>query len=222
MARSNSGNLKNFSLFVINLVKFCYFAAHRPRFIQIMTDLHPIHTDVPDTHAVMMGEEDFEALYKQYAPFLLRVCYGLCKDETLAADMVQEVFCAIWDRRMTLSIRGSWENYLYRCAKYQYYNYQRSLTRLRRVQNEVLAESDVWDDSTRLQIDYRDMYSNINELVDKLPVQCRKVYQMSRRQGLNTAEISKELLLSEKTVKNHLTRALGFLRRNIEAIFTLA
>ena len=187
----------------------------------IMTDPHSIPENMPEPHATIRCKEDFESLYRQYAPFVLRICHLLCKDETLAADMMQEIFCAIWDRRMTLSVKGSWENYLYRSAKYQYYNHQRSLTRLRRVQEDVLAESDTWDDSTNHCIDYRDLEKNINGLVEQLPDQCRKVYKMSRKEGLKTTEISKRLLLSEKTVKNHLTRALGFLRRNMEALLAL-
>lgn len=186
-----------------------------------MTVLPSKSTQVPDRHVSISDQHDFEALYKQYSPLLLRICYALCKDEALAADMVQEIFCAIWDRRMTLSVSGSWENYLYRCAKYQYYNHNRRTDRFSRIKDEILAGGDVWDDSTRLEIDYLDLKNNINELVEQLPEQCRKVYQMSRHEGLKTAEISKELMLSEKTVKNHLTRALGFLRRHVEAIFTL-
>jgi len=168
----------------------------------------------------MTGDE-FESFYKQYATFLLRVCHTLCRDEALAADMVQEIFCSIWDRRMTLSVSGSWENYLYRCAKYQYYNHQRSLNKFRIVKEDVLAESEAWDNSTSQHIDYLDLKNNINQLVEQLPDQCRKVYKMSRGNGLKNAEISKELSLSEKTVKNHLTRALGFLKRNLEAVLTL-
>ncbi|KAA0990159.1 RNA polymerase sigma factor [Dyadobacter aurulentus] len=186
-----------------------------------MTHSHQIVTNRPDTFAKIISEQDFELLYIQHAPFLLRVCNSLCKDEMLAADMVQEVFCAIWDRRLTLPVISSWENYLFRCAKYQYYNHQRSLSRFRSVQSEILNDSDPSDDSTRLHIEYVDLNHNINELVKQLPVQCRKVYRLSRGQGLNSAEISRELSLSEKTVKNHLTRALGFLRRHIEAILAL-
>ncbi|SDG22660.1 RNA polymerase sigma-70 factor, ECF subfamily [Dyadobacter soli] len=172
-------------------------------------------------HITIASEQDFELLYKQYAPFVLRVSYSFCKNETLAADMVQEIFCAIWDRRMTLAVRGSWENYLYRCAKYQFYNHQRNDARFRSAQDDLTAGSEAWDDSTREHIEYADLSQNVNALVEQLPDQCRKVYRMSRQQGLNAQEISKELLLSEKTVKNHLTRALSFLRRNIEGLFTL-
>lgn len=172
--------------------------------------------------AVIASERDFELLYKQYAPFVLRVSCSFCKDETLAADMVQEIFCAIWDRRMTLTVKGgSWENYLYRCAKYQFYNHQRNAARFRSAQDDVAATREHWDDSTRQHIEYADLNQNLNELVEQLPDQCRKVYRMSRQQGLNAAEISEELMLSEKTVKNHLTRALNFLRRNVGGLFTL-
>jgi RNA polymerase sigma-70 factor (family 1) len=184
-----------------------------------MSDPHIISAAVQEQRAAIVSQRDFENLYKQYAPFLLRVCQALCHDENLAADMMQEVFCSIWDRRTTISVKGSWENYLYRCAKYQYYNHQRSLSRFRTVQDSVFAASDESDDSTQEHIEYRELTHNVNQLVKQLPDQCRKVYQMSRGEGLNTAEISKELSLSEKTVKNHLTKALGFLRRNIEALF---
>nr|WP_295927815.1 RNA polymerase sigma-70 factor [uncultured Dyadobacter sp.] len=174
------------------------------------------------SQTVIANERDFELLYRQYAPFVLRVSYSFCKDETLSADMVQEIFCAIWDRRMTLTVKsGSWENYLYRCAKYQFYNHQRNAARFRSVQDDVAAATEHWDDSTRQHIDYADLNRNVNELVEQLPDQCRKVYRMSRQQGLNAAEISEVLRLSEKTVKNHLTRALNFLRRNIGGFFSL-
>ncbi|MGV3604575.1 MAG: RNA polymerase sigma factor [Dyadobacter fermentans] len=187
-----------------------------------MTNPPTIRTDLPEPPSEIINEVDFEWLYRQHGPFLLRICFSFCKDESLAADMVQEIFCAIWDRRMTLSVTGPWENYLYRCAKFQFYNHQRSLTRFRSVQDDVAARAEPWDDSTREHIEYADLKQNVNELVEQLPDQCRKVYRMSRQQGLNAAEISKELLLSEKTVKNHLTRALGFLRRNLEGLFALA
>lgn len=181
-----------------------------------MPDSHII--SAADQRAAIESRQDFENLYRQYAPFLLRVCFALCHDQNLAADMMQEVFCSIWDRRNTISVKGSWENYLYRCAKYQYYNHQRSLSHFRKVQDAVFAASEEGDDSTQQHIEYRELTDNVNQLVEQLPDQCRKVYQMSRGEGLNTAEISKELSLSEKTVKNHLTKALGFLRRNIEAL----
>jgi len=186
-----------------------------------MTDLQSNAPKKNALQATVISEKDFEKLYKQYAPFVLRVSYALCKDDTLAADMVQDIFCSIWDRRLTLSVSGSWENYLYRSAKYQYFNHERSLTRFRVVKDDVLAGSDAWDDSTNLHIDYNDLKNKVNELVAKLPDQCRKVYNMSRSEGLKTDEISRELLLSEKTVKNHLTRALGFLRRNIDSLLAL-
>jgi len=187
-----------------------------------MTHPHSVVTNFSDQHAKTISEEDFEFLYRQHAPFLVRVCHSFCNDEALAADMVQEIFCAIWDRRLNLPAVSSWESYLYRCAKYQYLNHQRSLTRFQTVKDNVLASSDISDNSTSLHIDYLDLKNNIELLVEQLPDQCRKVYRMSRSHGLNTAEISKELLLSEKTVKNHLTRALGFLRRNIDALLMLA
>ena len=48
----------------------------------------------------------------------------------------------------------------------------------------------------------------IEQIIKKLPVQCRKVFQMSRFEFMKNEEIAAKLGLSENTVKTHIYRAL--------------
>ena len=53
--------------------------------------------------------------------------------------------------------------------------------------------------------------------VCKMPVQRRKIYQMSREKGISNNEIAEELGISKKTVENQLSLALQEIKRVISA-----
>jgi RNA polymerase sigma-70 factor (ECF subfamily) len=53
-------------------------------------------------------------------------------------------------------------------------------------------------------------------VTDELPEKRKRIFQMSRFDGLNTTEIAEELSLSKKTVENQLHIALKYVRSKIE------
>jgi RNA polymerase sigma-70 factor (ECF subfamily) len=59
----------------------------------------------------------------------------------------------------------------------------------------------------------RDMASHVETLVQALPERRRKIYLLSRGQGLSHAEIAKRLDISVQTVKNQMVLALRTLAR---------
>lgn len=178
-------------------------------------------TDILPLYQRLDREGAFESLYNRHAPVLLRICFTFCGDEQIASDMVQEIFCSLWERRERLDIEGPFENYLYRCARFQYYNHCRQKATHERALVQVGHWQNANDLSTEQEIEFNDITRSIDNLVEQLPAQCQKVYKLSRQEGLKTSEIASTLLLSEKTVKNHLTKALGFLRLNIRDIFLI-
>ena len=79
--------------------------------------------------------------------------------------------------------------------------------------------------SRQLSDDNSDLYEIESELnakeleliiaiaVERMPSQRRKIYQMSREQGLSNENIARELNISKRTVENHLTQALADIRK---------
>ncbi len=51
--------------------------------------------------------------------------------------------------------------------------------------------------------------------IERLPEQCRRVFKMSRFEGLKYREIATQLNISEKTVENHIANALKTLRSRL-------
>jgi RNA polymerase sigma-70 factor (ECF subfamily) len=55
----------------------------------------------------------------------------------------------------------------------------------------------------------RQELDRLRAVVAALPVQCRRVFELRKFEGLSHRDIARLMSLSEKTVENHLTRALA-------------
>ncbi|MEM6843366.1 MAG: RNA polymerase sigma-70 factor [Bacteroidota bacterium] len=163
-----------------------------------------------------MTVQDFEKIYQEHAKKLFRICLVFVKDEEIAAEMVQDIFCSMWERRGTLKIEGNLENYLYRCAKQQYYNYYRNVKTEERYREEYSKSQQKGENTTEDTVLFIQTAKQIDQLVERMPDKRREVYKLSRQEGLTNKEIAQHLLISEKTVKNHLTKSLAYLKVNLK------
>ena len=61
----------------------------------------------------------------------------------------------------------------------------------------------------------RELEEEIYKAIDKLPDECRRVFDKSRFEGKSYEEISQELGISVNTVKYHIKNALASLQTNL-------
>lgn len=158
----------------------------------------------------------FELIYRRYWKKIFGICLYRIGDELVAEEIVQDIFRALWERRHHFQINGSIENYLVRAAKYEILEYFRTGARRERISSEALRGFSEVDNSMEQMIHAKDLGKQIDRLIEKLPSSCREVYCCSRVLGLNNRETAEQLSISIKTVEYHLTRALRFLRSNLQ------
>lgn len=169
-----------------------------------------------DQNLPPLDRKTFEAIYDLHWKQLFGICYHHCEEIDSAQEMVQDIFCSLWERRESLRVQGSMEHYLVRAAKNKvidhFRNKPKSLIPLGEIETNRLGSAESYTENDVL---YHSLHQQIGNLVEQLPFQCKQVYQMSREQGLSTEEIALRLSISEKTAKNHLTKALNFLRLHL-------
>jgi RNA polymerase sigma-70 factor (ECF subfamily) len=153
----------------------------------------------------------FEAYYKiNYKGFVL-ASYNYVKSQTLAQEIVNDVFIKIWVDSEKITIESSLKSYIYRAIINSSINALHKEKRASKNQKE-LAHMQTESYELR-QMETNELKILLYKTIEALPEQCKKVFQMSRMDGLKQQEIADKLGISIKTVKNHITHALKQLRK---------
>lgn len=163
------------------------------------------------------NEMAFKKLYDKYYDKIFAVALNFTKSKVIAEEIVQDVFLKIWLKREALTGVDNFEAYLFIMARNHIYNCLRSkmkdIVYLDYLQNYFA----VVEDATS-SLYTKDIYKLISEAREKLPPQQRRVFELSRYEGLNHKAIAEKLSISTLTVKAHLTKALQFIRQKLESL----
>lgn len=160
-------------------------------------------------------ESAFTELFKNYYNLLGVFILRLTESEQLAQEIVQDVFLKIWINRQALADVDCFKAYLIVVARNHAFNSLKQVAREKRRQKE-------WVNSVLQLAAYETDEPgtiNTNDLIEKavalLPPQQKKVYLLSRQDGLRQDEIAMELDISLETVKKHMVLALRFLKNHL-------
>jgi len=167
-----------------------------------------------------LNEEQFAEIFNQYWKKILSYCISYTHDKELSLEIVQEIFCSLWERRASLTIHVNIGHYLFRAAKLQiaaHYRTQRIRTGHDVQRQHTFEES---ENTTEESIYLKELYSFVQHKVEALPQRCQEVYTMSRNKGMTIPQIAQLLALSEKTVEAHLSKALRTLREKVRFFIT--
>lgn len=156
-------------------------------------------------------ESAFQQLFEMYYPRVREFVRQIVKKEDVAENIAQETFIKIWERRDAFSpTKGSIRNfsgYLYMIAR------NSALNHIRRKIISVEYDDRRMDPVTVEEEYYaKEQELIIKLIVCKMPEKRRRVFVMSRFEGLDNDTIAEVLNISKKTVENHLTAALKQIR----------
>ncbi|NDP20137.1 MAG: RNA polymerase sigma-70 factor [Paludibacter sp.] len=163
----------------------------------------------------------FEELFDSWYEPLCRYAFSILRDMDEAEDVVQRVFCKLWDQHEKLDIRSSINSYLYRMVHNDSLNQIQQITS-HKVHNQNFistVNNDV--NSTSEHIEGNELQKAIENAMEKLPPQCKRVFEMSRLEQLSYSEIAKNLNISTNTVENHISKALKLLRVELIEFLTV-
>jgi RNA polymerase sigma-70 factor (ECF subfamily) len=161
----------------------------------------------------ILNEEVFEKLFTDWFAGLHTYACSILEDDTDAGEVVQIVFCRIWERRETLSIPGSMKAYLYGSV---YHACIDALRRRKTARNRQDRQPETAQ-ATRAdgKMELGELEKRYTRLLDELPEQCRHIFQLSRFGDLSYGEIAEQLKISVKTVEAQMSKALKRLRRGL-------
>lgn len=169
--------------------------------------------------AIAKGDKKaFEQLFRDWYVRLCVYAESIVRDRDLAEDLVQGIFCMLWEKRDMVDVRESVKSYLYRSV----YNSALNTIKHEKVKIAFLEfirkhEKEEENDTERFfdSEDQNIVLKELNRAIETLPDQCREIFLLSRFAGKKSAEIASELDLSVRTVEAQLYRAMKRLREEL-------
>ncbi|MFK5973997.1 MAG: RNA polymerase sigma-70 factor [Flavobacteriaceae bacterium] len=157
--------------------------------------------------------EAFEEIYNRFAVNMFLYASNILKKKEVCEDIVQNIFVDLWSKREDLKITNL-SSYLFRAVKYQVFNHFRN----RKFTSENLIRLNIIDISIDIskKMEYDELEKIIDSYVDELPSRCKQIFLLSRYQHKSNKEIAEELEISLQAVKNQISKALNYIRRNLQ------
>jgi RNA polymerase sigma-70 factor (ECF subfamily) len=167
--------------------------------------------------------DDFEKIYLAYFPRLVRFATQFVGVPQEAENIVQNIFLHLLENKHQLGNVKNINAYLFRSVKNRCIDYLKSQiakqskncqlddTAMKELTIKKMAveQLDEFDDPTA------ELEKKIDGAVESLPEGCRKIFIMSRKNGMTHSQIACELGISASTVNNQINTATRKLREKI-------
>lgn len=166
----------------------------------------------------------FETLFHTYYKPLANVALRYLGSRDDAEEVVQGVFCRLWENRAGWSVRTTLRGYLYALVRNASLDEVRHRRITARCEDDALrregeftpglsAGASAPADARLLE---RDVSAALRGAVSALPSRTRHAYVLRRDHGLSRAEVAEAMGISVKSVEKLLSRAHAVLRETLK------
>ena len=179
-----------------------------------------IFTDQDLITAMKNGDQKaFEELYERYWPEVYSMIYRRVRDKEVTKDIVQDIFINLWryrDRIIAERSLAPWLNVIARKQAISWYRKQLS-TKQREAQYQ---DGEVLVPSSSTELEAKELQDLLDREIERMPVNMKQSFQLSRYENKSIREIASELCLSEQTVRNNISIALERLRSQTRKFYS--
>ena len=159
-------------------------------------------------------EAAFDAIFRAWYPSLVRAAESLVRSRAVAEEVVQDVMLELWKRRENIATDSSPQAYLFQSTRNRSLNYLRH-QRVERDAEPQLSRDEGVESTAHSLVVEDEIHVAMKRAVDRLPVRCREVFELSRTHQLKYSEIAEVLGISIKTVEAQMGKALRILREEL-------
>ncbi len=160
-------------------------------------------------------------LFRQFYAPLCHYAYSILRDSDEAEDMVQKLFCKLWDQRERIEIHTSIKSYLYRMVHNDCMNKIKQQG-IRAGHNEhYVYTKEKESNEVENKVMASELEQRIEKIIESLPPRCREVFNMSRQEQRSYSEIAQTLKITTNTVETQIVKALRVLRKGLKDYLTV-
>jgi RNA polymerase sigma-70 factor (ECF subfamily) len=166
---------------------------------------------------IMLGDEAaFELLFRKYFLRLCGFANKFLNQPEEAREIVQDVFSKLWEERKNIDPELSLIAYLFKIVQ----NKSINILRRKKVESKYIEVYRLVYVENKEVSPYQSLLAHeiddsIANAMTKIPPKCRRIFELSRVEGLKYSEIAATLQISVKTVEAQMSKALQILRHEL-------
>ncbi|MDX1699093.1 MAG: RNA polymerase sigma-70 factor, partial [Melioribacteraceae bacterium] len=153
--------------------------------------------------------------YEKYSGGIYGFSLKLLKSTDFAEEVVQDVFLKVWNTRNDLDVNLNFKSFIYTIAKNLSLNILKRAANDLNLRDQLLYTQETFSTSTKDNLLNKE-YENVKRnAINSLSSGRRRIFLMSREEGLSYEEIAKNLGISVNTVKTQMKTALKNIRKHL-------
>jgi len=152
----------------------------------------------------------FEKIYLHYHSPIIHFMNALVNSYELAEDLYQDIFMNIWMRRKTIDPNKNFKYLIFVSARNIALDHLKKYKEIRWNEEEIITVQDRECADRWLLLN--ETLEQVNEVINKMPLQRKKVFTLSRIENLSNNDISQQLHITKNAVEKHICFALKDIR----------
>jgi RNA polymerase sigma-70 factor (family 1) len=162
----------------------------------------------------------FSTIFQRHWYTVYHSVYARIKSHEDAEEIVQDLFCTLWNKRNSLEIPDL-SNYLLAAARKRVLNYFRS-GKVRKKYIEYYRHFNSFiEESPEGIVQHHELSDAVEAIMQRLPEKTQRVFRLNRLEGYSITEISERLKLPKRTIGYHLTKSLKEFQLHLKDFITI-
>ncbi len=181
---------------------------------------YKIHDEKAILKSLSQGSElAFGQLYALYSARLFGNLLKITKSETVARELLQDVFIKIWDNRQSIDPDKSFRSYLFKIAENKIYDFLRKTVRDKKLYAQILAAATAQYTHIEEKLLAKENISMVQTAIGALSPQRQQVFRLCKMEGRSYEEVSTLLGISTSTISDHIVKATRSIHQYINRTY---
>jgi len=158
----------------------------------------------------------FLNIYNRYKDKVYYYTLKITRSDSIAEEIVQDVFVKIWTKRDQINPSYPFPSYLFRITHNHTINILKRNTFEEKVKRNILSKANTSSCETEDTVIYNEYLRILSDAIKQLPPKRKDIFDLSRMQGISHDEIASQMGISKNTVKSQIVKANKSIRKYIQ------
>lgn len=153
------------------------------------------------------SEAAFSKIYDHFSPQLYQSILYLVKDQSIAEEILQDLFMHVWNRRSSIDPENTFWPYLYKVAKWLIQTHFKKVAKDKRLLEQLIisaVEHVINAEDLMIQAEGRLLLA---KAIENLPPKRKEVFKLCKIEGKSHKEAADILGISTDTISNQIKAA---------------